>query len=77
MFPNLAPSISDWPGLRYAFGPDSLAMKLRIPYFSAGYFSLFTRKHRDFEEFDSDVVSSVCLTSPRSSGVVLITLIDV
>ncbi|KAI0732805.1 cytochrome P450, partial [Fomitopsis betulina] len=59
VFPNLAPSISDWPGLRYAFGPDSLAMKLRIPYFSAGYFSLFTRKHRDFEEFDSDVVSSV------------------
>ena len=59
VFPNLVPSIRNWPGLRYAFGPDSLAMKLRIPYFSAGYFSLFTRKHRDFEQFDSDIVSSV------------------
>ena len=56
---NFVLSIRNWPGLRYAFGPDSLAMKSRIPYFSAGYFSLFTRKHRDFEQFDSDIVSSV------------------
>lgn len=67
MFPNLAPldpSIRNWPGLRYAFGPDSLTVKPRIPYVSAGYFSVFTRKHRDFEEFDSDIVSSVRGTFP-------------
>ncbi|EPS98786.1 hypothetical protein FOMPIDRAFT_1037349 [Fomitopsis schrenkii] len=52
-------ALRNWPGLRYAFGPDSLTVKPRIPYVSAGYFSVFTRKHRDFEEFDSDIVSSV------------------
>ncbi|KAH9938044.1 cytochrome P450 [Fomitopsis serialis] len=52
-------ALRNYPGLRYAFGPDSLAVKSRIPYFSAGYFNVFTRKHRDFEEFDSDIVSSV------------------
>ena len=56
---RLVVSIRNYPGLRYAFGPDSLAVAPRIPYVSAGYFSVFTRKHRDFEEFDSDIVSSV------------------
>ncbi|KZT71520.1 cytochrome P450 [Daedalea quercina L-15889] len=56
---RLAASIRNYPGLRYAFGPDSLAVPPRIPYVSAGYFSVFTRKHRDFEHFDSDIVSSV------------------
>ncbi|TFY53671.1 hypothetical protein EVJ58_g9325 [Rhodofomes roseus] len=52
-------ALRNYPGLRYAFGPDSLAVKSRVPYLSAGYFNVFTRKHRDFEEFDSDIVSSV------------------
>ena len=73
---NFVLSIRNWPGLRYAFGPDSLAMKLRIPYLSAGYFSLFTRKHRDFEQFDSDIVSSVRVYTSNVSVIVLTVLID-
>ena len=58
--------IRNFPGLRYAFGPESFTIKWRIPYLAAGNFSLWLKKHGDFERFGADIISSVravCLAS--------------
>jgi len=52
-------SVRNYPGLRYVFGPESFTIQWRIPYLAAGNFSLWTQKHKDFAQFDSDVISSV------------------
>lgn len=42
-------------------------LKWRIPYLSAGNFSLWLEKHGDFERLGSDIISSVCGTCSASS----------
>ncbi|KZT71521.1 cytochrome P450 [Daedalea quercina L-15889] len=64
-------SIQNYPGLRYVFGPESFMMQWRIPYLSAGNFSLWLKKHQDFVHFDSDIISSVRWLPDPSSMLLL------
>ncbi|CCL98273.1 uncharacterized protein FIBRA_00267 [Fibroporia radiculosa] len=52
-------SVYNYPGLRVIFGPESFVFPFRIPYLAMGGMSLWTHKHKDFDTYNADIISSV------------------
>ncbi|OSX59381.1 hypothetical protein POSPLADRAFT_1059568 [Postia placenta MAD-698-R-SB12] len=50
-------SIHDVPGYRHVFGPHSFLLVRRIRYLCTGSFTPWLKKHDDFAQYDSDIIS--------------------